>query len=195
MPGVGEAEGGVDGEAQLIGDDGKAIVYGGAPNLGFSIADGDSSSTRSRSSKGAWPGPDEVVIDEATADKEDFEVGQTSACRARAGRAPAHLRRRQVRLGLDDRRRDARRLRPADGAAALRQAGQARRDRGRREAGTSGPSSSCAEIKQVLPPNAQVRARLRAGGGGRVRDERVHHVPPGSSCSSSRGSRSSSAAS
>ena len=27
---------------QLIGDDGKAVVYGGAPNLGFSIADGDS---------------------------------------------------------------------------------------------------------------------------------------------------------
>ena len=36
VPGVGAAEGSVDGEAQLIGDDGKAIVYGGAPNLGFS---------------------------------------------------------------------------------------------------------------------------------------------------------------
>ena len=41
-PGVAAAEGSVDGEAQLIGDDGKAIVYGGAPNLGFSIANGES---------------------------------------------------------------------------------------------------------------------------------------------------------
>ena len=40
VPSVGAAEGSVDGEAQLIGDDGKAIVYGGAPNLGFSIANG-----------------------------------------------------------------------------------------------------------------------------------------------------------
>ena len=35
LPGVAAAEGSVDGEAQLIGKDGKAIVYGGAPNLGF----------------------------------------------------------------------------------------------------------------------------------------------------------------
>src|SRR5919106_5772919 len=33
LPGVEEAEGSVNGEAQLIGRDGKAIVYGGAPNL------------------------------------------------------------------------------------------------------------------------------------------------------------------
>ena len=33
----GRAIGGVGGEAQLIGDDGKAIVFGGAPNLGFSV--------------------------------------------------------------------------------------------------------------------------------------------------------------
>ena len=42
VPDVAEAEGSVDGEAQIIGEDGKAIVYGGAPNLGFSIANGDS---------------------------------------------------------------------------------------------------------------------------------------------------------
>src|SRR5262245_14736870 len=39
LPGVAAAEGSVDSDAtQFIGDDGKAIVYGGAPNLGFSIA-------------------------------------------------------------------------------------------------------------------------------------------------------------
>ena len=43
LPGVAEAEGSVDSDAtQLIGDDGKAVVFGGAPNLGFSIANGDS---------------------------------------------------------------------------------------------------------------------------------------------------------
>ncbi len=43
LPDVAEAEGAVDSDAtQLIGDDGKVIVSGGAPNLGFSIANGDS---------------------------------------------------------------------------------------------------------------------------------------------------------
>jgi putative ABC transport system permease protein len=42
LPDVAEAEGSVDGEAQLIGENGKAVVYGGAPNLGFSIANGES---------------------------------------------------------------------------------------------------------------------------------------------------------
>ena len=42
LPSVAAAEGSVDGEAQLIGDDGKAIVFGGAPNLGFSVTPGDS---------------------------------------------------------------------------------------------------------------------------------------------------------
>ena len=40
LPTVADAEGNVDSDAtQLIGDDGKAVVYGGAPNLGFSIGD------------------------------------------------------------------------------------------------------------------------------------------------------------
>ncbi|MDH5334160.1 MAG: ABC transporter permease, partial [Thermoleophilia bacterium] len=43
LQGVAQAEGSVDSDAtQLIGDDGKAVVYGGAPNLGFSISAGDS---------------------------------------------------------------------------------------------------------------------------------------------------------
>ncbi len=76
LPGVALAEGGVDSEAtQLIGDDGKAIVYGGAPNLGFSISSGDSPFNPLTLEEGAWPGPDEAVIDIATADKEGFEVG------------------------------------------------------------------------------------------------------------------------
>jgi putative ABC transport system permease protein len=75
VPGVGAAEGGVDDEVQLIGDDGKAIVYGGAPNLGFSIANGDSVFNPLDLVQGSWPRTGEVVIDESTADKEDLAVG------------------------------------------------------------------------------------------------------------------------
>ncbi|HET9508324.1 MAG TPA: FtsX-like permease family protein [Gaiellaceae bacterium] len=77
VDGVALAEGSVDSEsAQLIGDDGKAITYGGAPNLGFSIANGESPFNPLTLVDGEWPGPNEVVIDSATADKEDFAVGQ-----------------------------------------------------------------------------------------------------------------------
>jgi putative ABC transport system permease protein len=82
LPDVAEAEGGVDGEAQLIGDDGKAIVYGGAPNLGFSIARGDSPFNPLTLEEGNWPKGDEVVIDKATAGKENFEIGQTIGVQA-----------------------------------------------------------------------------------------------------------------
>jgi putative ABC transport system permease protein len=77
VDGVQAAEGSVDSEtAQFIGEDGKAIVYGGAPNLGFSIADGDSQFNPLTLVEGAWPGPGDVVVDESTADKEDFAVGE-----------------------------------------------------------------------------------------------------------------------
>jgi putative ABC transport system permease protein len=75
LDGVAEAEGSVDGDAQLIGEDGKAVVYGGAPNLGFSIANGDSRFNPLTLVDGAWPGPNEMVIDKSTAGKEHFEVG------------------------------------------------------------------------------------------------------------------------
>jgi putative ABC transport system permease protein len=76
VDGVQAAEGSVDSEsAQFISDDGKAIVYGGAPNLGFSIANGDSQFNPLTLVQGSWPGSGEVVVDESTADKEDFTVG------------------------------------------------------------------------------------------------------------------------
>ncbi len=78
VPAVAEAEGSVDSDAtQLIGDDGKAVVSGGAPNLGFSIANGDSVFNPLTLIEGGWPGPNEVVIDKETAAKEGFEVGET----------------------------------------------------------------------------------------------------------------------
>ncbi len=83
LPSVAAAEGSVDSETtQFIGDDGKAVVYGGAPNLGFSIADGESVFNPLTLVDGAWPGPDEVVVDKETASKEDFEVGDTVGVQA-----------------------------------------------------------------------------------------------------------------
>jgi putative ABC transport system permease protein len=73
---VAAAEGGVQGQAQIIGRDGKAVVLGGAPNLGFSI---DPENTRFNPLtlvEGDWPGASEVAIDQATADREDFNIGE-----------------------------------------------------------------------------------------------------------------------
>ena len=51
-------------------------MYGGSPNLGFTIANGDSPFNPLTLVEGGWPGPNEVVVDRATADKEDFELGE-----------------------------------------------------------------------------------------------------------------------
>ena len=77
LPDVRVADGSVNGQAQLIGEDGKAVVYGGAPNLGFSIARGDSPFNPLSLIEGSWPKHDEVVIDKSTAGKEHFRIGQT----------------------------------------------------------------------------------------------------------------------
>jgi putative ABC transport system permease protein len=76
LPEVAEAQGQVNGDAHLIGKNGKAIVYGGAPNLGFSIADGASRFNPLQLVSGSWPKANEVVIDKSTASKEHFKLGQ-----------------------------------------------------------------------------------------------------------------------
>src|SRR5215204_1726045 len=82
LPSVSEAEGSVDGEAQLIGDDGKAIVYGGEPNLGFSITAGDSPFNPLTLIRGAWPRSGELVVDESTAKKENLRLGESIGVQA-----------------------------------------------------------------------------------------------------------------
>lgn len=83
LSGVEDAEGSVDSDAtQLIGDDGKAVVYGGAPNLGFSIANPDSRFNPLTLVEGEWPRLDEIIVDKETASKEDFEVGETIGVQA-----------------------------------------------------------------------------------------------------------------
>ncbi len=83
LPDVAVAEGSVNSDAtQLIGDDGKAVVYGGAPNLGFSVSDPNSPFNVLTLVDGTWPGDNEVVVDRSTASKEDFEVGETIGVQA-----------------------------------------------------------------------------------------------------------------
>jgi putative ABC transport system permease protein len=80
LPGVAEAEGSVDSEStQLIDEDGDVIQFGlgGAPNLGFAIANPNSRFNPLTRVSGDWPGPGEVMIDKDTASKKDLEPGDS----------------------------------------------------------------------------------------------------------------------
>jgi putative ABC transport system permease protein len=77
LPDVAEADGSVNGDAQLVDAKGKAIVFGGAPNLGFSIQNGDSSFNPLTLVEGRWPKAGEVVIDHNVAVKKHLHVGGT----------------------------------------------------------------------------------------------------------------------
>ena len=83
LPEVGAAGGAVSGEAQLIGKDGKAIVFGGAPNLGFSVDPALPQFNSLALVDGAWPAGSEVVIDTKAAKKKGFAVGDTIRVQAR----------------------------------------------------------------------------------------------------------------
>ena len=82
VPGVASVEGSVNGEALLVDKKGKAIVFGGAPNLGFSIANPQSPFNVLRLEEGSWPHGNEVVIGKSTADKKDIAVGDTIGVQA-----------------------------------------------------------------------------------------------------------------
>lgn len=75
LPSVSLADGQDDGTATLIDRNGKAIVFGGAPNLGFSIADPKSPFNPLELVSGSWPSGAEVVIDRKTAQRKHFAVG------------------------------------------------------------------------------------------------------------------------
>ena len=85
LPGVAAAEGSVQTDsAHLIDKNGKVIQFGlgGAPNLGFSIANGKSRFNPLSLVKGKWPGPSQVVIDKETASKKHLDVGQNIGVQA-----------------------------------------------------------------------------------------------------------------
>ena len=82
LPDVLDTLGGVSGSPQLV-KNGKAITFGGAPNLGFSVDPSKPQFNSLTLVSGHWPGPTEVVIDTNTASKKDLKTGQTIGVQAR----------------------------------------------------------------------------------------------------------------
>jgi putative ABC transport system permease protein len=83
LPEVGAATGVVTGDAHLIGKDGKAIAFGGAPNLGFSVDPSKPELNSLTLVAGAWPKAGDVVVDRSTASKKHLAVGQTIGVQSR----------------------------------------------------------------------------------------------------------------
>ena len=77
LPDVKDALGGVASENTQLVKDGKAIAFGGAPNLGFSVDPSKPQFNSLTLVDGAWPGANEVVVDKSTAGKKDLAVGDT----------------------------------------------------------------------------------------------------------------------
>jgi putative ABC transport system permease protein len=77
LPDVKDALGGVASDSAQLVKDGKAIAFGGAPNLGFSVDPTRPQFNSLALVQGAWPKRNEVVVDTSTADKKDLKVGQT----------------------------------------------------------------------------------------------------------------------
>ncbi len=76
VPGVEAAQGSVEGYAQFIGHDGKAISTGGAPTIGLSF-DPNSQISELHIVEGTAPTtPHDVLMDLGTAQKYDFKVGE-----------------------------------------------------------------------------------------------------------------------
>ncbi|HEX2179656.1 MAG TPA: FtsX-like permease family protein [Actinomycetota bacterium] len=74
VDGVEAAAGSVSGYAQFVDDEGEAVTTGGAPTLGASWYDEPQGSLILRDGR-APSGPDEVVVDAATARNHNFDVG------------------------------------------------------------------------------------------------------------------------
>src|SRR6266511_3700306 len=76
IDGVKVAEGSVNGFAQFIGKNGKAVTTGGAPTLGVSASEAPELNSNFTMRSGRIPaGPNEVAVDAQTASKQGFKVG------------------------------------------------------------------------------------------------------------------------
>jgi putative ABC transport system permease protein len=75
IPNVAAAEGTVNGFAQFVARDGKSVTTGGAPNLGFSFDPNPQLSALQLAAGTAPTTPSDVVMDQGTARKYHFGVG------------------------------------------------------------------------------------------------------------------------
>ncbi len=157
LPDVADAIGGVAGEAQLIGSDGKAIVFGGAPNLGFSLDPTKEDFNTLSLEQGSWPGPGEVVVDISTASKKKLAVGQRIGVQAEGPIVTLRISG-LVKFGSVDTIGGAT-LAGFDLPTAQSLFGKPGKLDQIRVAGKPGvsPSALVAEISAILPPGTQVR--------------------------------------
>jgi putative ABC transport system permease protein len=81
LPEVKDTLGGVAGSPQLV-KNGKAITFGGAPNLGFSVDPAKPQFNSLKLVKGSWPLDNQVVIDTNTASKKHLAPGNTIGVQA-----------------------------------------------------------------------------------------------------------------
>jgi putative ABC transport system permease protein len=91
LPDVSAAIGGVAGEAQLIGSNGKVIQFGGAPNLGFSVDPTQPQFNSLTLVEGRWPGANEFVVDTSTAGKKEIKIGDTIRVQAQGSATPLRV--------------------------------------------------------------------------------------------------------
>ena len=84
LPGVSEAQGGIDDQSQLVGHNGKVIATHG-PGLAFSVNPaGNQRFNPLVLTSGRWPSaPREIAIDKATASSQHFALGDTIGVVAR----------------------------------------------------------------------------------------------------------------
>jgi putative ABC transport system permease protein len=156
LPDVADAVGGVGGIAHLIVD-GKVVAYGGAPNLGFSVDPSQPELSSLTLVDGKWPGNDQVVIDQATANKKGLKVGQTIGVQANGP---------TLRMKISG-------LVHFGGAASLggatlsgfnlqtgqrlfKRVGKLDQIRAKAKPGVS-PSQLATQIREILPPGTQVK--------------------------------------
>jgi putative ABC transport system permease protein len=156
LPDVADAVGGVGGIAHIIVD-GKVVAYGGAPNLGFSVDPTQPELNSLTLVSGTWPGRNQVVIDQATANKKGLQVGQTVGMQANGP---------TIRMKISG-------LVHFGGASSLggatlsgfdlktgqrlfERVGKLDQIRAKAKAGVS-PAKLAAEIRAVLPPGTQVK--------------------------------------
>ncbi len=84
LPGVAQASGSIGDQAQLIGHNGKVISRGGAPSLAFSYDPRGQRFNPMTLAQGNWPtAANEIDIDQSTASKDGFSVGQQIGVTAR----------------------------------------------------------------------------------------------------------------
>ncbi len=157
LPDVADAVGGVGGEAHLIGRNGKVIVFGGAPNLGFSVDPARPAFNTLTLINGSWPFANEVVIDQSTAKKKDLKVGQTIGVQANG---PVQ----QMRISGLVKFGGAASLGGATlagfnletGQRLFQKPGKLDQIRAKAKPGIK-PQQLASEIQQILPPTTQVR--------------------------------------